>query len=178
MSRRDFVRSAVAIGGGAALAACLDRESAPDLPQGVDDPSELPDRLHAWGDALATDDHGNDVAPRHQVLLYLDLTDDGPPGDDRRERVDRGLRTLERAYPRSNEGLLLTVGYSPAYFERFGAGGPEGISLPDPEPLAPFEDPDPDRLDAVYTSRATTGRSFSPPRRRCSARSIPSTASA
>ena len=148
LSRRDFVKAAVAIGGTAALSACLGREE-PDLPRGPEDPSSLPDRQHAWNDALSTDDHGNDVAPRHRVLRYLDYVGDGEPADGDRETMERALRTVERAYPRSNEGLLLTVSYSPAYFDRFAGGLPDSVDLPEPRALAPFEDPDPDLPDAV-----------------------------
>ncbi|USZ69816.1 Tat pathway signal protein (plasmid) [Halorussus salilacus] len=152
LSRRQFAKAAVAIGGASALSACLDRSGGPDVPQGSEDPSSVPGRQHAWNGALPTDDHGNDVMARHHVLLLLDYAGDGTPTDDERETVESALRSLERAYARSDGGevgLLFTVGYSPAYFERFDDGLPESVDLPDPEPLAPFEDPDPDDQDAV-----------------------------
>jgi hypothetical protein len=149
------VKTAVAIGGSAALSACLGRET-PDLPRGSDDPSALPDRQHAWNDALATDDHGNHVAPRHRVLPSLDYASDGEPTDADRETVEAAFRTLERAYPRSHEadgdtevGLLFTVSYSRAYFDRFDEPLPDAVDLREPEALAPFEDPEFDRPDAV-----------------------------
>ena len=119
VSRRDFVKAAVAIGGASALSACLGRED-PDLPGGPDDLSALPDRQHAWNDALATDDHGNHVPPRHHLLLYLDYAGDSTPTDDDRDTVETALRSLERAYPRGTDdgtvGILFTVGYAPAHF--------------------------------------------------------------
>ncbi len=142
LSRRDFVKAAVAIGGSAALSACLDREGgeeALDLPTG--DPAAVPDRQHAWNDALATDDHGNDVPPRHHVLGLFAF--DGDPDADRGAVAD-AFRSLERAYAWQPEGLLFTVGYSPAYFQGFDASLPDSIDLPEPRALAPFEDPDPD----------------------------------
>ncbi|MFB6087641.1 MAG: Tat pathway signal protein [Haloarculaceae archaeon] len=148
IDRREFVKAAVAIGGASALSACLGREK-PDLPQGPEDLSTLPDRQHAWNDALSRDDYGNVVPPRHRVLRLLDYTGDGTPTRDDRERMERALRSLERAYPRSNEGLLFSVSYSPAYFERFGASLPDSVALPEPEAMAPFEDPAFDRPDAV-----------------------------
>jgi len=155
LSRRDFVKAAVAIGGAAALSACQNRES-PDLPQGPDDLSGFPARQHAWNDALPTDAHGNPVPPRHHVVRLLDYQGDGTPTADERETVETALRSLERAYPRNHEtgdgvavGLLFTVGYTPAYFERFDAGLPETVDLPDPEPLAPFENPTPDTPDVA-----------------------------
>jgi hypothetical protein len=147
IDRREFVKAAVAIGGASALSACLGRED-PDLPQGPDDLSGLPDRQHAWNDALSRDDHGNVVAPRHRVLRLLDYSGDGEPTAEDRERMEQALRSLERAYPRGNDGLLLSVSYSPAYFERFD-DSPPGVDLPEPEALAPFEDPAFDRPDAI-----------------------------
>jgi hypothetical protein len=147
LSRRAFVKAAVAIGGASALSACLGRES-PDLPAGPEDVSEFPERQHAWNGALSTDDFGNHVTPRHHLLLALDLRSEGAPAGGAGETVAAALRSLERAYPRSNEGLLLTVGYSPAYFRRFDAD-PAGVDLPRPRALAPFEEPERDEPDAL-----------------------------
>ncbi|WP_227376935.1 DUF7405 family protein [Haladaptatus halobius] len=143
--RREFMKAAVAIGGSAALSACLDRGGMPDVPQGPSDPSKLPERQHAWNRFLATDDHGNNVAARHQVLLFLNYAGNGTPSDSERKSVEKAFRSLERAYRRSNDGLLFSVGYSPSYFGRFGAGD----VLPKPKALAPFEDPKLDEQDAV-----------------------------
>ncbi|MFC7132919.1 MULTISPECIES: DUF7405 family protein [Salinibaculum] len=147
VSRRAFVKAAVAIGGTAALSACLGREE-PDLSTGPDDPASLPDRQHAWNAALPTDDHGNDVPPRHHALVQFDYDDDTPTAADR-EAVEAALRSVERAYPHSNEGLLLTVGYSPAYFDRFDDALPDSVDLLEPQALAPFEDPDLDTADVA-----------------------------
>ncbi|MEF8853487.1 MAG: twin-arginine translocation signal domain-containing protein [Haloarculaceae archaeon] len=154
LSRRDFVKAAVAIGGAAALSACQDRES-PALPQGPADPS-YSTRQHAWNDALPTDEHGNDVPPRHHVVRLLDYRGEGTPTTDERETLETALHSLERAYPRRHEaddgpavGLLFTVGYSPAYFERFDVDLPGSVDLPEPGALAPFEDPTPDRPDVA-----------------------------
>ena len=145
VSRREFVKAAVAIGGSTALSACLERES-PDLPAG--DPSSVPDRQHAWNDALPRDDHGNFRLSRHHALLLLDYAGSGTPDDGDRETAAAAFESLERAYPWSNEGLLFTVGYSPSYFDRYDAS-PEGVDLPEPTALAPFEDPEPDTPDAL-----------------------------
>jgi hypothetical protein len=149
ISRRDFVKAAVAIGGASALSACLGRED-PDLPTGS--VAARPERQHAWNDALATDDAGNDVPPRHHLVRLFDYRGDRPTDADR-ETVETALRSLERAYPRSHEtddghrvGLLSTVGYGPSYFERFDD---PGVALPEPEPLAPFENPTPDDADVI-----------------------------
>jgi len=150
VSRRAFLKSAVAIGGSAALAACLDRESV-DVPRGPEAPGAAgyPARQHAWNDVLARDDAGNAVQPRHHVLLLLDYGPDGEPTDADRTEMEEAFRSLERAYERSHEGLLLTASYAPAYFERFGDSLPSSVDVPDPEALAPFEDPDLDTPDAL-----------------------------
>lgn len=153
LSRRTFVKTAVAMGGSAAMAACMERES-PSLPRGS--PADRPGRQHAWNQTLRTDDHGNAVAPRHHVLLALTDPDGGTPTATERETVERALSTVDRAYPMGHDGddghrvgLLSTVGYSRAYFDRFDEGLPASVDLPPPEPLAPFEDPDPDEPDVA-----------------------------
>jgi len=148
LSKRDFMRVAVAIGGTSALSACLERTETPDLPRGTDDPSSLPPRQHAWNQFLERDDHGNVKQPRHHVLLYVDYTGDTPT-ESERETVEAAFTSLERAYQRGSHGLLFTVGYSPYYFERAFDSSPGGVDLPTPEALAPFEDPTPDDPDAV-----------------------------
>jgi len=163
LSRRAFVKAAVAIGGASALSACLTRESGPDtptdasdLPTGVPDPSSLPRRQHAWNDALPRDDHGNHVPPSHRVLLYLDYAGEGTPDDADRETLEAALGSLERAYPRTVEGsdtrssgLFVTISYSPSYFDRFDADLPDSVDLPEPSALTPFEDPALDTPDAL-----------------------------
>jgi hypothetical protein len=149
VSRREFVKAAVAIGGASALSACMARESAPDLPQGPDDLSTLPTRQHAWNEFLGVDEAGNHLGPRHRVLLYLRYAHDGTPISEDRQTVEKTLRTLERSYPHSHDGLLFSISYSPAYFDRFDAPLPESVDLPKPEALTPFEDPKLDTPDAV-----------------------------
>ena len=146
--RRQLLKAAVATGGVAALSACLDVTDEP-VPTGVDDPETLPERQHAWNDRVRTDEHGNVALPRHQSLLYLTLDGDGPPTDADREVVRDALRTLDRAYERSNEGLVYSIAYSPSYFERFDASLPDGIDLPSPRRLSPFEEPEFDTQDAL-----------------------------
>jgi hypothetical protein len=155
--RREFLKSAVAIGGAAAFSACLGREDV-DVPTGPDDLSSYPQRQHAWNEALPRDDHGNVVAPSHRVLLYLNYRRDGPPNEDDRDQVETALRGIEHAYERSGGGLLLTVSYSPAYFDRFDESLPEDVDLPDPEALAPFEEPEFDTPDAVVHLASNTAQ--------------------
>ncbi|QLD86417.1 twin-arginine translocation signal domain-containing protein [Natronomonas halophila] len=146
-TRRRFLKAAVAVGGTAGLSACLDITDEP-VPEGVDDPSTLPARQHAWRDAMATDEHGNPVLPQHHAFLYIDLDESGEPSDETRAAVDEALSVLDRAYERSSAGLLYSIGYSPAYFQRYGAA-PEGVDLPEPRALSDFESPDFDTQDAL-----------------------------
>jgi hypothetical protein len=145
--RREFLKTAVAIGGTSALTACLEREEV-DISQGPDDPSVLPERQHAWNDVLKADDEGNLLGPRHRVVLLLNYTSNTPSEADR-NTVETALQGLERAYERSSDGLLFTISYSPAYFDRFDQRLPESVDLPMPTPLAPFEDPEFDTPDAI-----------------------------
>jgi hypothetical protein len=152
LSRRDFAKAAVAIGGSAALAACMDRQGGQgdegvDIPGGVDDPSTLGPTQFVW--ETATDDYGNEVAPRHHVMRLLDYAGDGTPDDSDRETVENAFRSLERAFEWSNEGLLFSIGYSPAYFDRFDSEVPDSVDLPQPEALSASEDPELDDSDAV-----------------------------
>jgi hypothetical protein len=148
IDRRAFVKAAVAIGGGSALSACLDRGGV-DVPRGPDDPdATLPESQHAWNEFLPTDDAGNNHHPRHRVLLALDYGGEAPTADER-ETVEAALQGIERAYERSSDGLLTTISYSPYYFARFDDPLPESVDLPEPEALASFEDPDADDIDAL-----------------------------
>jgi len=155
-SRREFLKAAVATGGASALSACLDRDDEGEgtateaVPGGVDDPATLPARQHGWNDLLPEDDHGNTVLPRHQVLLYLNVDESGAPSEQTRETVESALATLDRAYERSNEGLIHSVGYSRSYFDRFDDPLPEAVGLPDPRRLSSFEDPELDTQDALF----------------------------
>jgi len=159
--RREFVRSSVAIGGAAALAACVESETETEseetttderqFPQGPADPSVLPERQHAWNEFLVTDPNGDTVLPRHQVLLLLEYTGSVPPSDGERSTVEGALRTVERAFERGtggdagatfNRGLLFTLGYAPGYFDRFDASLPTGLDLPSPDAVVDELDED------------------------------------
>lgn len=134
-SRRAVLRAgaaAVAAGGSGALAACLGRESSIDVPPGVSDPASLPDRQHAWNDALYEDADGNVRPPAHHVFLELSLRAD--PDESVRDTVETALRDLERAVAWGPEGILFTLGYTRAYVDRFDASL-AGVSLPEPDPM-------------------------------------------
>jgi hypothetical protein len=81
--------------------------------------------------------------------LYADYAGEDVPSDDDRQTIETALQGVERAYERSGDGLLVTVSYSPRYFDRFDGSLPESVDLPAPEALATFEDPALDRPDLV-----------------------------
>lgn len=150
VSRRTFLRSAVAVGGASALSACLGLTGDDDTdglaaPDGVDNPEHLPSRQHAWNNVLGRDDDGNITPPEHHLLLGLSLTT--PPGEPAREQVESALRSLERAVEWGPDGLLFTIGYTPAYFGRFDDPLPDSVDLPDPDVLTSLESADSVSLD-------------------------------
>lgn len=151
-SRRRFLKAALAVGGASALSACLDRFGDEPIPQGVDDPTSLPDRQFAWNDSLERDDGGNVVLPEHHLLLYLTYdgeAGDGVPTATDRERLEAALRTIERAFEWSNRGVVFDLGYSPSYFERFAEPLPDSVDLPPPRGLTPVDTPTLDEQDAL-----------------------------
>ncbi|AHG00509.1 Tat pathway signal protein [Halostagnicola larsenii XH-48] len=164
LSRRDYLRAAVAVGGASAISACLDERGEVDVPSGTDDPDSLPVRQHAWNEFLETDDDGNVRPPEHHALVALSLAvnpanrsdsessadrSDGESWAEATETVEESLRTLERAYEWSNDGLLFTIGYTPSYFSRFDEERPASVDLPEPEPLTDREDPAFDEFDGL-----------------------------
>ncbi|MCU4924421.1 Tat pathway signal protein [Halobacteria archaeon AArc-dxtr1] len=164
LSRRAFARSAVAVGGVSALSACLEAgedrrsdgadDSTPDdtgstgddesdlnAPTGVDDPTSLPDGQHVWNDVLGTDNDGNVLPPEHHVLLDLSLVAE-PDDPDAREDLERAFCAVERAVAWSTDGILFTIGYTPAYFDRFDEPLTEHVDLPEPTLLSSIEPTD------------------------------------
>ena len=148
LPRREFLKRAVAIGGAAGLSACV---SLPDdsEPVPTGDPEAKPASQHAWRAHISEDEHGNPQLPTHQVLLYLNLDSTGEPTADQRDTVDSALSVLDRAYEWSDDGLVFSMAYSPAYFERFTDSLPADIDLPRPRALSNFETPTFDEQDAL-----------------------------
>jgi hypothetical protein len=142
MRRRRLLRGLVAAGGVSALGACLELQSE-SVPTG--DPSRRPDRQHGWNDLLPTDEHGNHRLPEHHVLLSLAY--EGSDRERDRATVEAALTDLERAYEASPAGVLFTMGYTPAYFERFDEA--TGVDLPPPGPLHDEENVAAEDADAV-----------------------------
>jgi len=138
VSRREYLKAAVAVGGTTGLSACLgglDDDDREPIPTGGDPVSE---RQHAWNRTLAVDDHGNPIPPKHHVLRYVSLAEDVDPAEPRQPFAE-ALATLESAIAWGPEGLLFTVGYSPAYFDRFEISLPESVDLPEPTQMTGLE---------------------------------------
>ncbi|MFB6138852.1 MAG: hypothetical protein ABEJ26_00270, partial [Halosimplex sp.] len=183
--RRQFVRSAVAIGGSSALSACLSREKSllggedTETPAETDDgsgsesrmmprgdPDALPDAIHKWSDYLILDAHGNTVPPQHQLILGLSYEGSVPPTESEREQVDAAFRTLETAFqwgtggdPTAtfNRGLLYLIGYAPNYFEQVGEV-PDNLMRPETLLERVGEDPSKtDGFDAVVVLTSDVG---------------------
>ena len=93
LSRREYLRRLVAVGGAASLAACMDDTDEADVPSG--DPDQRPGRQHDWNEALRADDDGNDVLVEHHVLVPLRLVT--KPDEETRGHVETAFQSLERA---------------------------------------------------------------------------------
>jgi hypothetical protein len=100
-------------------------------------------RQHAWDALLRRDADANVVAPRFQRLVLCGLAADPTPA--RAHAAEGALRRLERALPPGPRGVLLTVGWGPAWFRRIGVAAP----VPAPRALSPTEAPALDDAIAV-----------------------------
>lgn len=154
--RREFMKSALAIGGASALSTTASLYGLSETAVAEGDPITIPERnnrQHAWADFI-TPDVPALAPPRHHLLLLLDVLKDGKPtGQDRRE-VEGALRQLEEAFVWNNRGLLFTIGYAPVYFERFDDPLASGVDLRDNQTLIDAmkvgdENPTPESFDAV-----------------------------
>ncbi|MBX0325135.1 hypothetical protein EGH21_19085 [Halomicroarcula sp. F13] len=180
LSRRSFVRAAVAIGGTSALSACLEQEQSkldgeteqtetaadpePEFPRG--DSDAVPNGQHRWGEYLVRDAHGNTVPPQQLVVVGLSYEGSAPPTDEERAQVEETLRLLDRAFQWGtggnagaafHRGLLFMLGYAPRYFEQVG-DVPEGLATPESVLEAVGEDPSQaDAYDAVMVLTSDIG---------------------
>jgi len=139
VDRRDFMRSALAIGGSAALSTTLGLSGIPDRVAAGGDPVGVAERLnrqHAWDDYEYEDPEKGTLPPARHVLLMLDYRGEGEPAASDRREAQQAFRDLESTIEWDHEGVLFTVGYSPAYFDRFDEDLPDGVA-----PDGPFEKP-------------------------------------
>ncbi|WP_338008337.1 DUF7405 family protein [Natronoglomus mannanivorans] len=159
--RRDVLKNALAVGGVAALAACLEEDGTPNVPLGIADGGNVPDRQYAWNEYLSRDPHGNTIFPYHQLILLLNYVGDSPPTQADREAVEDAFTTLERAFQRGNggvdpyqpdgsntPGVLYTMGYSRNYFEMYDDPLPSTAAFRSPESVLEAVDEEPSKADS------------------------------
>jgi hypothetical protein len=104
---------------------------------------ELPHAQHAWEATFREDAQGRPVAPRSHRLLMLDVH--GTPDAADAVRFDCALRVLERRFAHGPGGLLTCLGWGPTWFERHTA---QRSPVGRPVPMAPWEDPVLEEIDA------------------------------
>ena len=133
IERRSFMKSALAIGGASALSSVLGVAGIPSVAAAKDghDPigfAARDNRQHAWdGYEKYFREREQTLPPEHHLVLHVDYTGDGEPtAADRREAAE-AFREVERTFEWGHEGVLFTIGYSPAYFDRFDEPLPAGI---------------------------------------------------
>lgn len=148
VSRRKALRRAASLLGAAGLSGCSrllgPSEESPRL--GLDpNPADVPDRQHAWNGVLRTDRHGNHLLPQYHRVLLLDL--DAEPDRDVARTVERAMRTVERAFEWSPEGLLHALAWGPEYLDRLGALDRAPIRRP--QVLSRTDDPELSSHDAA-----------------------------
>jgi hypothetical protein len=107
--------------------------------------SGLPAGQHEWEATFGHDELGRPVPPRHQALVLADLA--GTPGRDAARHLEAALTELEQRYSYGPDGLLTTVGWGHAWFDRHtdhrGLIGP-------PSRMSRWEDPVIDEPHAAF----------------------------
>lgn len=149
-SRRGVLYRLAAASSAAGLSGCArlfaQRAASPpaDLPPNPRI-AELPTRQHGWNGVLRRDEHDNPLAPHHHRVLLLDL--DVDPSEEAAGTVERAMRTLEAAYDWHPEGLLHSLAWGTAYFERLGRLDRSPIRRP--RVISRTDDPDLLAFDAA-----------------------------
>lgn len=141
ITRRRLLVAGAGAAAASALAACGDRETTP-VPRVRALPAGRPEQQFAWDDSLHSDGFGNRTAPKHHRLVHLELT--GPPTVAAAAALEDGLRAIEESTPAGPRGLLLLVGWGPAWFNVLDRPSP----VPEPTALTADEAPDLDRFVA------------------------------
>jgi hypothetical protein len=140
ITRRRLLIAGAGAATAGALVACGGDDATP-VPRVRALPTGRPDRQFAWDGSLFSDGFGNRTAPRHHRLVHLELT--GPPTVAAAAALEDGLRAIEAA-PAGPRGLLVLVGWGPAWFNLLDRPSP----IPEPEALTVDEAPDLDRFVA------------------------------
>ncbi|QLG49677.1 DUF7405 family protein [Natrinema halophilum] len=132
LERREFMKSALTIGGASALSAAMGVTGLTGTVEASDGGVDAPDRRnrqHAWADFLERNAQDVPHLPAHQLLLFVNYDRSGEPTPEDRNEMEGALDQIEQAFQWNNEGVLFTVSYSRTYFERFDDELPQGIDL-------------------------------------------------
>lgn len=136
IDRRDFVKTALLVGGSSALSSLGSIGIVPRVGSASETAvsvAERDNRQHAWDDYEAVAPTDNTVQPPNGLFLDMDYAGEGTPTGEERATVEAALDRLEEAFEWSTEGLLFTVAYSSNYFDRFDEDPPDGAA---PTPAA------------------------------------------
>jgi hypothetical protein len=139
VTRRGLLLAGAAMAG--TLTACGGGAKTP-IPRVRSLPSGRPEQQFAWDGSLHTDGFGNRTAPRHHRLVHLELA--GPATVAAAAALEDGLRAIEASAPAGPNGLLIVVGWGPAWFNVLDRPSP----VPEPAALTADEAPDLDRFVA------------------------------
>lgn len=145
LTRRQMLLGGGAAAGAAGVGALVAASGDDDgRPLGPLPPATTRDpRQHAWDAALRRDEHGNVLPPRFHRLVLCELAAEATPR--RVHEAEAALRRLERAVPARPDGVLVVVGWGPAWFRALGTEAP----IPAPKALGPTEAPDLDDPAAI-----------------------------
>jgi len=140
VGRRDFVKSALLIGGAGAVTS-LDEVAGITTTVSAEsaDPITAAARLnrqHAWDAFEPVVGSGNTKPPENSMFLLLEYEGSGEPSPGHRRQVEAALSGLEDAFEWGPSGLLCTMAYSASYFGRFEASLPPGAAPDDAETVA------------------------------------------
>lgn len=137
VGRRQFVKSALLIGGTSAVASLGSvADITPTVRAQESDgigAAERLNRQHAWNAFLPAGGTGNHAPPENSVFLVLDYDGSGEPTPEHRREVARALSGLEDSFEWNLHGLMFTMAYSSSYFDRFDEEPPAGANPDDPE---------------------------------------------
>jgi hypothetical protein len=132
VGRRQFVKSALLIGGTSAVASLGSvADITPTVRAQESDgigAAERLNRQHAWNSFLLAGGTGNHPPPENSVFFMLDYADSREPTPEHRRQVEQALSSLEDSFDWNSHGLMFTMAYSASYFDRFEDNPPAGAN--------------------------------------------------
>ncbi len=132
IDRRDFVRSALVIGGTSAISGLGSIAGiTPTVKAAGQEPITATERLnrqHAWDAYEPVAASGNTAPPTNSLFLMLDYQSSGTPDWDERVEVEQALNEIEQNFAWGPSGVLFTIAYSASYFDRYDEDPPEGAA--------------------------------------------------